>query len=345
QPPWHRGRSARLRPRTAVPPPPSQAAPRPARRRGRRGAPPTRGRPGRRGARRGRRDRRRLRRGEPYPAPGGGGRPAGRTARLGGAARARGRVRPPHRRRLRRARRRLRPPTGPVRRDRGRHDAGRRRADPPRGRDDRGAPRRTPRAGRRHLPVPRVDGQPLRPGGRLPGLPRRRRRRRRRHHPSGSTVTAPAPAPDAARRLLVVDDDTLVRAGLVSILTTDPTLAVVAEADDGHAALDAARRHPLDLVLLDIRMPRLDGLATLAHLRREHPALPVAMLTTFADEEYIAEAVGLGALGFLLKSDAPVELINAAKAVADGGAAFSPRVARWLVRAEATARLQRPRPG
>jgi len=156
-------------------------------------------------------------------------------------------------------------------------------------------------------------------------------------------VTAPAPAPDAARRLLVVDDDTLVRAGLVSILTTDPTLAVVAEADDGHAALDAARRHPLDLVLLDIRMPRLDGLATLAHLRREHPALPVAMLTTFADEEYIAEAVGLGALGFLLKSDAPVELINAAKAVADGGAAFSPRVARWLVRAEATARLQRTR--
>ncbi len=156
-------------------------------------------------------------------------------------------------------------------------------------------------------------------------------------------MTSSPHAPETARRLLVVDDDALVRAGLVSILTTDPGIAVVAEADDGHAALDAARRHPLDLVLLDIRMPRLDGLATLGHLRRELPELPVAMLTTFADEEYIAEAVGLGAMGFLLKSDAPRELITAVRAVADGGAAFSPRVARWLVRAEATARLQRSR--
>ena len=157
------------------------------------------------------------------------------------------------------------------------------------------------------------------------------------------TSSPHAPEAGAARRLLVVDDDALVRAGLVSILTTDPGIAVVAEADDGHAALDAARRHALDLVLLAIRMPRLDGLETLGHLRRERPELPVAMLTTFADEEYIAEAVGLGAMGFLLKSDAPRELITAVRAIADGGAAFSPRVARWLVRAEATARLHRSR--
>ncbi len=149
--------------------------------------------------------------------------------------------------------------------------------------------------------------------------------------------------PDRPARLLVVDDDALVRAGLVAILSTDPHLSVVAESGDGHAALREARRHPLDLVLLDIRMPRLDGLRTLEQLRHEQPTLPVAMLTTFADEDYIAEAVGLGAMGFLLKSDAPRELITAARAIASGGAAFSPRVARWLVRAEATARLDRGR--
>ncbi len=155
---------------------------------------------------------------------------------------------------------------------------------------------------------------------------------------TGSGAGAGRPA-----RVLLADDEPLVRAGLVSILATDPALRVVAEAGDGHEALDAARRHALDLVLLDIRMPRLDGLRTLEQLRRQLPDLPVAMLTTFADEDYVAEAAAHGAMGFLLKSDAPRELITAARAVADGGAAFSPRVARWLVRAEATARLARSR--
>lgn len=155
---------------------------------------------------------------------------------------------------------------------------------------------------------------------------------------TGSEAGAGGPA-----RVLLADDEPLVRAGLVSILATDPALSVVAEAGDGHEALDAARRHALDLVLLDIRMPRLDGLRTLEQLRRELPDLPVAMLTTFADEDYVAEAAAHGAMGFLLKSDAPRELITAARAVADGGAAFSPRVATWLVRAEAAARLGRSR--
>lgn len=150
-------------------------------------------------------------------------------------------------------------------------------------------------------------------------------------------------APEGPVRLLVVDDDALVRAGLVSILQTDPGLQVVAQAADGHQALATARAHRLDLVLLDIRMPRLDGLRTLERLRRDLPDLPVAMLTTFADEDYIAEAVELGAMGFLLKSDEPRELITGARAIAAGGAAFSPRVAGWLVRTEATARLRRAR--
>lgn len=156
-------------------------------------------------------------------------------------------------------------------------------------------------------------------------------------------MTGQAPDGQEAARLLVVDDDALVRAGLVSILQTDPALRVVAEAADGHQALATARAHRLDLVLLDIRMPGLDGLRTLERLRAELPDLPVAMLTTFADEDYISEAVGIGAMGFLLKSDEPRELITMARAIAAGGAAFSPRVARWLVRAEATARMERGR--
>lgn len=142
-------------------------------------------------------------------------------------------------------------------------------------------------------------------------------------------------------RIAIAEDDDLVRAGIVAILQTDEELTVVAEARNGRGALDATRRHRLDVILLDIRMPTLDGLAALDQLRREQPELPVAMLTTFADDAYVAEAVGLGALGFLLKSDGPRDLIAAVKAIAAGGAAFSPRVARWLVRSEATTRLRR----
>ncbi|WP_309134521.1 response regulator transcription factor [Cellulomonas sp.] len=144
-------------------------------------------------------------------------------------------------------------------------------------------------------------------------------------------------------RVAVVDDDAIVRSGVVALLRMDADLDVVAEGDDGHAALDLVRRHRLDVVLLDIRMPRMDGLRALERLRAEQPAVPVAMLTTFADEAYIAEAVELGALGFLLKSDAPRDLIAAVKGIAGGGAAFSPRVARWLVRTEATVRIRRDR--
>ena len=141
-------------------------------------------------------------------------------------------------------------------------------------------------------------------------------------------------------RVGLAEDDDLVRAGIASILQSDDAITVVAEARDGHQALEIARRHRLDVLLLDIRMPTLDGLSALDHLRREHPALPVAMLTTFADEDYIAAAIGSGALGFLLKSDGARELIAAVRAIAGGGAAFSPRVARWLVRSEATSRIR-----
>lgn len=140
-------------------------------------------------------------------------------------------------------------------------------------------------------------------------------------------------------RILLADDDPLVRAGLVGILSTDPDLDVVGEAADGLEVLDLLHRHRADVVLLDIQMPRLDGLSTAERLRARHPDLPVVILTTFSDTEYVARAVGAGAVGFVLKSDDPAHLIAGIRAVVGGGAWFSPAVARWLVRREAAVGL------
>ncbi len=142
-------------------------------------------------------------------------------------------------------------------------------------------------------------------------------------------------------RVLLADDDRLVRAGIAGILATAPGIEVTAEAVDGLEAVDAARRHLLDLILLDIQMPRLDGIRTLERLHTDAPGTPVAMLTTFSDEAYIADAVRLGALGFFLKSDDPQHLIAGVRAIAGGGAAFSPRVGRWLIRRRTRTHLDR----
>ncbi len=151
----------------------------------------------------------------------------------------------------------------------------------------------------------------------------------------------PRPDRDGPVRVLLADDDGLVRAGIAGILATSPGIEVAAEAADGLEAVDLARRRLLDVVLLDIQMPRLDGIGTLERLHREGVRAPVAMLTTFSDEHYIAEAVRLGALGFFLKSDDPHHLIAGVHALAGGGAAFSPRVGRWLVRRQNRVQLDR----
>ena len=142
-------------------------------------------------------------------------------------------------------------------------------------------------------------------------------------------------------RILLADDDGLVRGGIAAILGTSPELEVVALAEDGHGALDLLDRHRVDVALLDIQMPRLDGLTALERIRERWPELPVAMLTTFSDERYIARAISAGALGFLLKSDDPEHLLSGVRALASGGAWFSPAVGRWLVRREAGARNAR----
>ncbi|GFJ81027.1 hypothetical protein Phou_052070 [Phytohabitans houttuyneae] len=116
-------------------------------------------------------------------------------------------------------------------------------------------------------------------------------------------------------RVLLADDEVIVRAGVKAILAATPDIEVVAEAGDGHEALELARVHRPDVALLDVRMPVLDGLAAAAEFRRAAPDVAVVMLTTFAEDEYIAAALDSGASGFLLKSGDPYELMAAVRAV------------------------------
>ncbi|MBY8871262.1 response regulator transcription factor [Micromonospora sp. PLK6-60] len=132
-------------------------------------------------------------------------------------------------------------------------------------------------------------------------------------------------------RVLLADDEAMIRAGVRAILATDPGIEVVAEAGDGAAAVEAARAHRPDVALLDIRMPRLDGLAAAAEIGRLLPGTATVLLTTFGEDEYVVRALGAGAAGFLLKSGDPRELIAGVRAVAGGGAYLSPRVARRVI--------------
>ncbi|MEO3801974.1 response regulator transcription factor [Nonomuraea sp. B1E8] len=132
-------------------------------------------------------------------------------------------------------------------------------------------------------------------------------------------------------RILLADDEAMIRAGVRAILASDPSLEVVAEAADGRQAVDLAISHRPDVALLDIRMPRLDGLAAAAELRRAAPDVAVVMLTTFGEDDYIAKALDVGAGGFLLKSGDPRELIAGIHAVAEGAAYLSPKVAHRVI--------------
>ena len=140
---------------------------------------------------------------------------------------------------------------------------------------------------------------------------------------------------DGRIRVAIADDDRLVRAGIVSILRFDPGIDVVSEADDGGDLVRQICGRQVDVILLDVRMPGLDGLSTLDELSRTGITSPAAMLSTFSNDNYVADAIAKGAKGFLLKSDAPGDLIRHVRALVDGGAVFSPRVAAWLVRSRA----------
>jgi DNA-binding NarL/FixJ family response regulator len=134
-------------------------------------------------------------------------------------------------------------------------------------------------------------------------------------------------------RVVVVDDDELVRLGLRMVLGADPVIEVVGEAVDGLDALAVVDREHPDVVLMDIRMPRWDGLAALRRLRPAHPGTAVVVLTTFDTDDLVLTALRDGAAGFLLKNTPPQDLLAAVRAVAEGRPMLSPSVTAQLIAA------------
>jgi DNA-binding NarL/FixJ family response regulator len=132
-------------------------------------------------------------------------------------------------------------------------------------------------------------------------------------------------------RVLLVDDDPLVRAGLRMILSAADDIEVVGEADDGAAAVAAVDAHFPDVVLMDIRMPGVDGITATERLRGRAHAPQVIVLTTFHADDYVLRALRAGAGGFLLKDTPPAEIIAAIRLVHAGDAMLSPSVTRTLL--------------
>ncbi|OEJ29506.1 DNA-binding response regulator [Streptomyces agglomeratus] len=139
-------------------------------------------------------------------------------------------------------------------------------------------------------------------------------------------------------RVVIADDEPLIRAGIRMILTSDRGIEVVAEAANGREAVDLARVHAPDVVLLDLQMPVMDGLTALAELGRAVPAARVIVLTTFGERENVLRALESGGAGFLLKDSAPAELIRAVRAAAAGDAYLSPGATRHVVEQLASGR-------
>ena len=132
-------------------------------------------------------------------------------------------------------------------------------------------------------------------------------------------------------RVLLVDDDPLVRTGLSMILASTPDLEVVAEAGDGDEAVQQVALHAPDVVLMDIRMRRMNGLAATAAVLAQPRPPKVLILTTFDLDEYVFEALAAGASGFLLKEGSPQEIIEGVRVVARGEAMLSPRTTKQLI--------------
>jgi len=132
-------------------------------------------------------------------------------------------------------------------------------------------------------------------------------------------------------RVLVADDEELIRAGLRVLIAADPEFEVVGEASDGVSALSQVRSLKPDLVLMDVRMPRVDGIEATRHLlSKVSPPPKVVVITTFQNDEYVYEALRAGASGFLLKRARPAELIQALKLVAQGDSLLFPAAIRQL---------------
>ena len=142
-------------------------------------------------------------------------------------------------------------------------------------------------------------------------------------------------------RVLLADDQALVRGGFRVILESQPDITVVGEAADGAEAVELARLHKPDVVLMDVRMPRLDGIEATRRLLAGETRTRILMLTTFDLDEYVYEAMRAGASGFLLKNSPPAQLAEAVRVVAAGDALLSPEITRRLI----ADFVRRPRPG
>ncbi len=132
-------------------------------------------------------------------------------------------------------------------------------------------------------------------------------------------------------RVLVIDDDDLMRAGLRGVLTTDDAIDVVGEAGDGREAVYRTRLLNPDIVLMDVRMPDLDGISATRELLAAFPDVKVVILTTFEQDDYIFGALSAGASGFLLKRTRPEELVAALHTIAAGDALLSPSVTSRVI--------------
>jgi len=141
-------------------------------------------------------------------------------------------------------------------------------------------------------------------------------------------------------RVAIADDQALVRTGFRMIVQSQPDMEVVGEAADGREAIDITSTHKPDVVLMDIRMPNLDGIAATKQISKQ---TKVVILTTFELDEYVFDALAAGASAFLLKAAPPEELIKAIKVVAQGDALLAPSVTKRLIEEFATKRPERTR--
>jgi DNA-binding NarL/FixJ family response regulator len=146
-------------------------------------------------------------------------------------------------------------------------------------------------------------------------------------------------------RVLLVDDQALVRGGFKALLSSDPEIEIVAEAGNGAEAVEIARRDRPDVILMDVRMPEMDGLEATRQILGGDPRLDtkVLVLTTFDLDEYVYEGLRAGASGFVLKDIEPAELIQAVHVIARGEALLAPSITRRLI--ADFARRRRPQPG
>ena len=131
-------------------------------------------------------------------------------------------------------------------------------------------------------------------------------------------------------RVLICDDQTVVREGLAAILSTDPGIEVVGLASNGREALELLQEDQPDVVLMDLKMPVMNGVQTTQHLRRKHPEVNVLVLTTYADDQWVLDAVRSGAAGYLLKDTRRDELIDAIKGTVEGKTYLDPAIAGKL---------------